>query len=142
MESIQDQTAQPATGTTIEQAAVEAGKRARAKASAKGIEPAERKAPAKATGKAKPKVKAAAKAAPAKGPAKKATAPKGEAKAPRADSKKARAIELLRKGVTAATLQKKFGWQAHTVRGFVSILGKTMTITSEVVAGERTYQAK
>ena len=99
--------------------------RARAKKSAKAIAPAPKKRK---------------KAAPTA--QKKAAKANGEAKAPRADSKKAKAIEMLREGVTAAKLQKKFGWQAHTVRGFISVLGKTMTISSEVIDGERTYQAK
>ena len=48
-----------------------------------------------------------------------ARAPKGEA---REGSKKSEVLELMRrsKGATLAEIMKATGWQAHTVRGFVS----------------------
>ena len=64
----------------------------------------------------------------AKGSRKKATSRKKAARAqeggkqPREGSKKAEVLELLRrpKGATLQEIMAKTGWQAHTVRGFVS----------------------
>ena len=114
--------------------------------------------------KAEPKAKGgaqAAKGAPAKGkatkkaaPAKKApTAAKGakQAKAAggaREGSKTATVVALLERkgGATLAEVMKATGWQAHSVRGFVSgTLGKKMGRTVESTKredGERLYQAK
>jgi hypothetical protein len=89
--------------------------------------------------------------APKKGKsAKKATppkkAPKGAKKADaRAGSKTVKVLDLLRRpgGVTAKELIKVTGWQAHSVRGFLSgTLGKKMGLTVESTKrddGERTY---
>ena len=70
---------------------------------------------AKGKPKATKKTKLAKKAKPAK-----------EA-APKADrtNKKAEVIALMKrtKGATVAEIMKFTGWQAHTIRGFVSILG-------------------
>ena len=71
-------------------------------------------------------------------PAKKATpakkAPKGakKAKSARAGSKTSQVLDLLRQpgGVTAKELMKATGWQAHSVRGFLSgTIGKKMGLT-------------
>jgi hypothetical protein len=60
-------------------------------------------------------------------PAKKAGRAKKAAGKPKADptNKKAEVIEMMRraKGATLPEIMKATGWQSHTVRGFVSILG-------------------
>jgi len=60
-------------------------------------------------------------------------------------SKKAEVIALLRraKGVSLPEIQKLTGWQKHTVRGFVSLLGSKAglkIISTRDDAGERTYR--
>jgi hypothetical protein len=81
-------------------------------------------------------------------PAKKAgrAAKKASAK-PKADrtNKKAEVIAMMKraKGATLAEIMKAMGWQAHTVRGFVSILGSKggeKIESSKNAAGERTYK--
>jgi Protein of unknown function (DUF3489) len=93
--------------------------------------------------------------APVKGkPAKKAKAPKKAAKAAkkagaaRDGSKAATVLDLLKRpdGATLAELMKTTGWQAHSVRGFLSgtvskKLGLTVTST-KADDGERTYTVK
>jgi len=59
-------------------------------------------------------------------------------------NKKAEVIVMLKrpKGATLAEIMKTTGWQAHTVRGFVSILGSKggeKIESSKSDAGERTY---
>jgi hypothetical protein len=85
-------------------------------------------APAKATTKARV-AKRPAHAAPTKAkPASKATSTKQTAPA-RPGSKTARILDLLKRpgGVTLKELIKVTGWQAHTVRGFLSgTIGKKM----------------
>ena len=109
---------------------------------------------AKANGTAprsKPKkaAKPATKAKPARQRAKKATAPKSKkavaASEPREGSKKAEVIALLRraKGVNLSEIQKLTGWQKHTIRGFISLLGskaglKIISVRND--AGERSYR--
>lgn len=47
------------------------------------------------------------------------------------------------KGATLAEIMATTGWQAHTVRGFVSILGSKggeKIESSKNAAGERTYK--
>ena len=47
------------------------------------------------------------------------------------------------KGVTWAETMKATGWQAHTVRGFVSILGSKSDFkieSTKTEAGERAYR--
>jgi hypothetical protein len=99
-------------------------------------------APAEAS---KPKAKRAAtkKAKPAKKAtqAKKAT---GKSKADRAN-KKAEVIALMKraKGASLVEIMAVTKWQAHTVRGFVSILGSKggeKIDSSKNTAGERTYR--
>ncbi len=49
------------------------------------------------------------------------------------------------KGATLAEIMKTTRWQAHTVRGFVSILdskGGEKIESSKSAAGERTYKIK
>lgn len=79
-------------------------------------------------------------------PAKKAKQAKkaGKPKTERAN-KKAEVIALMKraKGATLAEIMAATGWQAYTVRGFISILGskggeKTQSSKSE--SGERTYR--
>jgi hypothetical protein len=99
-------------------------------------------APAAATTKAKPRPHAA----PAKAkPAKKAIHAKKAAPA-RAGTKAAKVLDLLKRpgGVTLKGLMKATGWQAHSVRGFLSgTLRKKMGTPVESFksdAGERTYR--
>src|SRR5271163_325505 len=93
----------------------------------------------KAKGARKPakKARAAKKAAPAK----KAT------RKPKTDraNKKAEVIAMMQraKGATLDEIIKATGWQRHTVRGFVSILGSKggeKIESSKNVSGERTYK--
>jgi hypothetical protein len=94
--------------------AKKSGKKKASKPAAK----ASKKAPAK-----KAPAKKAAKKAPAKA-AKKTTKPvaKKAPKAGKGTSKKAMVIEMMQRkdGVSAAEIEKKTGWQNHTVRGFVA----------------------
>jgi hypothetical protein len=90
----------------------------------------------------KPKAAEPRKAAPAK---KAAKAPKKSAKAkessgPREGSKTEKVLELLKRpdGATLAELMKTTGWQAHSVRGFISgTLGKKMGLTVASTRGEK-----
>ena len=72
--------------------------------------------------------------------------PAGKPKAERAN-KKAEVIALMKraKGATLAEIMKVTGWQPHTVRGFVSILGKKggeKIESSKSANGERAYKIK
>ena len=89
------------------------------------------------------KGKAAKKASPAR------KAPKGaKEKGTRDGSKAAKILDLLKRpdGVTLAELMKATGWQAHSVRGFLSgTVGKKLGLTvisAKVEDGERTYSVK
>jgi hypothetical protein len=99
--------------------------------------------------------KRAANVAPKKGkPGKKVTpvkkAPKSAKKAAgaRDGSKIATILEMLKRpgGATAKELLKVTGWQAHSLRGFISgTLGRKMGLTVESTKGEdgvRTYSLK
>jgi len=113
------------------------------------VAPAEPKAPTKPnTTPRKPRV------APAKGQAgTKASTAKKRAKKPKAakpaegareGSKAARVLDLLKrpKGATLGELMKATGWQAHSVRGFLSgTLGKKMGLKLDSAKrdGERVY---
>jgi len=68
----------------------------------------------------------------------------GKSKADRGN-KKAEVIALMKraKGATLTEIMKAAGWQAHTVRGFLSILGKKggeKIESSKSADGERTYK--
>jgi hypothetical protein len=89
--------------------------------------------------------------APAKVKAKKSpTKPAGRARAQTGggesrSNKKAEVIAMMKraKGVTLAEIMETTGWQKHTVRGFVSILGSKGGLkieSTKTVAGERSYR--
>jgi hypothetical protein len=64
---------------------------------------------------------------------------------PRTGTKKAKVLDLIRrdKGATNEEIQKATGWQPHTVRGFLSIAGKSLKIeTIERENGARAYHVK
>jgi hypothetical protein len=70
--------------------------------------------------------------------------PAGQPKADRTN-KKAEVIAMMKraKGATLPEIMKTTGWQAHTTRGFVSILGSKggeKIESSKNAAGERTYK--
>jgi hypothetical protein len=80
-------------------------------------------------------------------PAKKAGCAGKPASKPKTDraNKKAEVIAMMKraKGATLAEVMKATGWQPHTVRGFVSILGGKggeKIESSKNAAGERTYK--
>ena len=94
-----------------------------------------------------PKGQETAKRAKAKAAAKKAAKParKKEASAPRAESKGAKIIDMIgrAKGATLAEIMKATDWQAHSVRGFISIAAKKHSINIESLkneAGDRVYR--
>jgi len=89
------------------------------------------------------KAKAAKKASPAK------KAPKtAKEKGTRDGSKTAQVLDLLKRpdGATLAELRKATGWQAHSVRGFLSgTVGKKLGLalaSAKAENGERTYSIK
>ena len=89
----------------------------------------------------KQKRKSRAKAKAAKKPT---AAKKSKPKVGRSN-KKAEVIALMKraKGATLAEIMKATGWQAHTVRGFISVLGKKggeEVESSKSADGERTYK--
>jgi Protein of unknown function (DUF3489) len=93
------------------------------------------------------KTKGARKAGKKAQPAKKAGRAKKAAAKPKADrtNKKAEVIAMMKraKGATLAEIMKATGWQPHTVRGFVSILGSKggeKIESSKNAADERTYK--
>jgi hypothetical protein len=99
--------------------------------------------PAPDAGKPKGTRKPTKKAKPAKR-ASRAKKPAGKPKAERTN-KKAEVIEMMKraKGATLAEIMKATGWQPHTVRGFVSILGSKggeKIESSKNAAGERMYK--
>jgi hypothetical protein len=80
-------------------------------------------------------------------PAKKTARAKKQAAKPKVDraNKKAKVIALMKrtKGATLAEIMAATKWQAHTVRGFVSILGSKggeKIESSKNAAGQRTYK--
>jgi hypothetical protein len=94
-----------------------------------------------------PKPKGARKPVKKARPAKKASRAKKVASKSNTDgtNKKAEVIALMEraKGATLPEIRKATGWQPHTVRGFVSILGSKggeKIESSKNAAGERTYK--
>jgi hypothetical protein len=95
-----------------------------------------------------PKAKKTAKAALLKKqgkPGKKAAKPTRPNTAPRAESKGANILEMIgrAKGATLAEIMKATGWQAHSVRGFISTAGKKHKVNIESAkneAGGRVYR--
>lgn len=88
--------------------------------------------------------KAAKSAKKAKGAKKAAPAKKGADKG-EPSNKKAEVIAMMKraKGATLAEIMEAAGWQKHTVRGFVSILGSKggeQIESSKNAAGERVYK--
>jgi hypothetical protein len=64
---------------------------------------------------------------------------------PRAGSKKAKVLDMMRRanGATLAEIQKATEWQAHTVRGFISIAAKKLSLKIESTKrenGDREYR--
>jgi hypothetical protein len=104
-----------------------------------------RVAPAKA--KANKKATAAKSAPKAKKGAKAAKPPKQESTA-RQGSKTEKVLDLLKRpdGATLKEIMKATGWQAHSVRGFLSgTVGKKMALevaSTKGEDGERTYSLK
>ena len=91
----------------------------------------------------------AAEAAPKKAKATKEAMPKGDATGPkgaREGSKKAIVLDMLKRptGATLADIMSATGWQAHSVRGFISgSLSKKMGISVESFkseSGDRAYR--
>ena len=116
---------------------------AEATAAATGSAKQERAKPKAARKNARPSKKG--KAAKQVKPGKKTAAAKKLGKVSERSNKKAEVIAMMMraKGVTLAEIMEATGWQKHTVRGFVSILGSKggHTIESTKNAdGERTYK--
>ena len=102
--------------------------------------------PSKPEAKAKKAAKGAKPARKAR-TAKKAASAKKAARKPKADrtNKKVEVIAMMQrtKGATLDEIMKATGWQRHTVRGFVSILGSKggeKIESSKNASGERTYK--
>jgi hypothetical protein len=125
--------------TTTKKTAPTAAPTAKKTAAPTAAPTAKKTAAPTAAPKGKAKKTAAPTAAP-KGKAKKTAAPTAPTAPTPRHTKKGEALELLKKGVSLETLMTKFGWQRHTVRGFISILGKTQAIESAAVEGVRTYK--
>ena len=95
-----------------------------------------------------PKGKETAKGAKPKKAAKatkKAAKPERKSAAPRAESKGAKILDMIAraKGATLAEIMKATDWQAHSVRGFISIAAKKHSInieSSKNDAGDRVYK--
>ena len=98
---------------------------------------------AKAT-KATPE-KTAKVAKPAKAKATKAAKPAKAAKEPKGTTKKDQVLALIsrKNGASLDEIMTATGWQKHTVRGFIAILGKkgTKIESFKSEAGARTYKA-
>jgi uncharacterized protein DUF3489 len=66
-------------------------------------------------------------------------APAKKAGTPRAESKTAKILEMIgrAKGASLGEIMKAAGWQAHSVRGFISTAGKKHGITIESSKDEK-----
>jgi hypothetical protein len=77
-------------------------------------------------------------------PGKKATSGRKQPKT--SNTVRHKAVKLLSRaaGASLPELMKKFGWQAHSVRGFISVLQSKhgLKIESSKVDGVRTYKLK
>jgi hypothetical protein len=88
----------------------------------------------------------AASVAPKKARTRKRATAEGEPATTRAGSKRAQILELLKQpeGATLKDIMSATGWQAHSVRGFISgTLGKKMglsVISTKNEGGERVYR--
>jgi hypothetical protein len=128
---IEEQTAQASTGTAgVSKTATKANTTPRKP----------RVAPSKPKSGKKP-------AASKKGTKSPGKAAKPKAEGAREGSKTAKVVEQLKRpgGVTLGDLMKATGWQAHSVRGFLSILGNKKGLAVESTKspdGERTYSIK
>jgi hypothetical protein len=129
-------TEQQVTNVAVEAASQEAKleKKASARKQKPDIAPAKGKARKKSTpAKKAPKAEKSAK------PAKAAKASKGEKEGVREGSKTATVVALMQrdKGATLAEIMEATGWQAHSVRGFISgTLGKKMGLSVNSAKGE------
>ena len=109
----------------------------------KAIQPLAKAQPSESEAKPKKTAKGAKTAKKVK-PAKK-VAKKAAGKATERSNKKAEVLAMMKraKGVTLADIMEATGWQAHTVRGFVSILGSKggeKIESSKSESGARTYR--
>ena len=73
--------------------------------------------------------------------------PSKQARAPRAQSKGAQILEMIggTQGATLAEIRRTTGWQAHSVRGFLSTAAKKHGLQIESIkteTGDRLYQIK
>jgi hypothetical protein len=111
--------------------------------------PQKPKPPQKATGTAKKGHAAAPQARSARKPrsAKKGAQPRRKAGNARPGSKTAKILDLVKRpgGATLQELLKATSWQPHSIRGFLSVLGKKKGVAVESTKspdGERTYSLK
>ena len=111
--------------------------------------PQKPKPPQKATGTAKKGHAAASKARSARKPrsANKGAQPRRKAGNARPGSKTAKVLDLVKRpgGATLQELRKATSWQPHSIRGFLSLLGKKKGLAVQSTKspdGERTYSVK
>ena len=131
-------------------AAKPAEKTKQAQAKSKATKPTKKASVAqKGTQAAPKKAESAKKASPAKSAPKATKQPVvKKVKASRTGSKTANVLDLLKRpgGATLTELMKETGWQAHSVRGFLSgTVGKKMGLavaSAKNEEGERTYSVK
>ena len=88
--------------------------------------------------------KGANEAKPKKAAAEKKAAPNQQPSAARKGTKAAKVLELVRRpsGATVKEIMKATGWQAHSVRGFISTISKNQGLGIESAKredGERAY---